>query len=330
MKRLSDDLIKNPIMAMPSDVMIMKQNFTKVYEVLIPERDEWQNKIPSAFRKAELVWFTDGSRRDGIAGSGVFCKKPKIRQFTSLGPFATVFQAEMYAIIDCVHLNLEYTGKRILILSDSQAALKALESNEVSSRLTLECINALNRLGSKNSICLGWVPGHSGIGGNEAADELARMGSSSRPIGPEPMLGVPKSGSRRQLLAWERHQANIFWHGSVGLTHSKQLIPGFLPKFAAEILKLNRSNIRILIRALTGHCKLNKHLSRMGLSENPYCRFCADDEETPLHILCECDALVNTRSRVLGGPKLTTQDAQALSPLSTVSFFRTVGLEEAI
>ena len=35
-----------------------------------------------------------------------------------------------------------------------------------------------------------WVPGHSGVDGNEKADELARAGSDSEFIGPEPAIGI--------------------------------------------------------------------------------------------------------------------------------------------
>jgi hypothetical protein len=46
---------------------------------------------------------------------------------TDLGKFASVFQTEIYAIFLCAYENIRraYKNKRILIFSDSQAALKA-------------------------------------------------------------------------------------------------------------------------------------------------------------------------------------------------------------
>src|SRR6202012_1647205 len=44
-------------------------------------------------------------------------------------------------------------------------------------------------LSRDNEVTLTWVPGHSGVQGNEEADELARNGSSSSFIGPEPAIG---------------------------------------------------------------------------------------------------------------------------------------------
>jgi hypothetical protein len=46
----------------------------------------------------------------------------------SLGQYTTVFQAEVYAIKACAAKNVDrdYKNRNIYILSDSQAAIKAL------------------------------------------------------------------------------------------------------------------------------------------------------------------------------------------------------------
>jgi len=38
----------------------------------------------------------------------------------------------------------------------------------------------------------------------------------------------------------------------------------------------------------------------MGLSNNPSCRKCGTEEETSVHILCECEALASLRDTNLG------------------------------
>jgi ribonuclease HI len=82
-----------------------------------------------------------------------------------LGKFASVFQTEIYAILLCAYENIRraYKNKRILIFSDSQAALKALSDLKVISRLVEECQEALTVLTALNEVTLMWVLGHCGI-----------------------------------------------------------------------------------------------------------------------------------------------------------------------
>ncbi|KAJ8975113.1 hypothetical protein NQ317_017975 [Molorchus minor] len=80
-------------------------------------------------------------------------------------------------------------------LWENHRGLLAIESSKVKSRLVLECKKTLNDLDNRSQVILTWVPGHSGIRGDEEADILAREGSATRsamyPIGLEPVLGVP-------------------------------------------------------------------------------------------------------------------------------------------
>jgi ribonuclease HI len=64
------------------------------------------------------------------------------------------------------------------IMSDSQAALKALKTLTFKSKLVAECLDVLKRLTLKCTFTLGWVPGYKGVEGNEIADQLANEGST--------------------------------------------------------------------------------------------------------------------------------------------------------
>lgn len=72
-----------------------------------------------------------------------------------------------------------YYCRRIVILFDCQASLKALVWNEINSKLVRKGVNAISKLASRNSEHLGWLPG------NESADDLAesQMMSESWPSG---------------------------------------------------------------------------------------------------------------------------------------------------
>jgi len=106
----------------------------------------------------------------------------------SLGFHTTVFQAETCTIYPCVEENKEkcYRGRNIRIVANSQAAIKALDSFQINSKLVWDCHHYLLKLKVHNRIQLGWLSGHMETGGNETADELARQGSSHPLTGPKP------------------------------------------------------------------------------------------------------------------------------------------------
>ena len=45
--------------------------------------------------------------------------------------------------------------------------------------------------------------------------------------------------------------------------------------------------MRKVIGLLTGHHPLKRHLTFMGVKNDPTCKGCHDDKETAVHILCE-------------------------------------------
>jgi ribonuclease HI len=136
-------------------------------------------------------------------GWGLWAVCEKKAQF-SLGKYATVFQAEVFAILACVH-DIKVHGtpeKYVSICSDSQAALKALRAVRTMSPLVYQCQRPLNDISAQHAVGLYWVPGHAGINGNETADELARCGSALGFIEPEPALGVSRQDLRNRNSRW--------------------------------------------------------------------------------------------------------------------------------
>ena len=91
--------VSDPILDMRSDNTIPVYNYSKVFNVII-DMDYWRNKDP-VFPRDALIWFTDGSRTDLETGSDVYGLKPNKSYRFSLGKFASVFQAEIYAILLC-------------------------------------------------------------------------------------------------------------------------------------------------------------------------------------------------------------------------------------
>ena len=91
-------------------------------------------------------------------------------------------------------------GRDTYILFDSQVAIKAFKNFKISHKLVWDCYQSLVKLAEWNRIQLIWVPGHTGIDGNEMAGQLARQGSSYPLTGPDPALGrLPGVGRVRNM-----------------------------------------------------------------------------------------------------------------------------------
>jgi hypothetical protein len=106
--------------------------------------------------------------------------------------------------LKCAYENIRraYKNKRILIYSDSQAVLTALNAPKVISRLVADCQDAFFVLANLNEVTLIWVLGHYGIIGNEEADKLARQASATTPLRPEPAFAIPKCLAREEIKHW--------------------------------------------------------------------------------------------------------------------------------
>jgi ribonuclease HI len=100
--------------------------------------------------------------------------------------------------------NIEkgYTGRNFYILSDSQAAIKALDSFQINSKLVWDCHQSLVKLAEHNRIQPVWVPRHIGIDENEIADQLASQGPSHTITGPEPALGISAKVAMGVIRDW--------------------------------------------------------------------------------------------------------------------------------
>ncbi|XP_050522055.1 uncharacterized protein LOC126894808 [Daktulosphaira vitifoliae] len=147
---------------------VLKNNIP--YKVEITTRIEWN--INHLTDKGGFVIYTDGSKKSGKVGAGIWGLKPRINVSMSLGTTPSVFQAEVMAILVEAQNLLVHKNRKITILSDSQAALKALCNDQVNSKLVLECRETLESLSRFTKVTLAWVPGHNGLTGNENADFL--------------------------------------------------------------------------------------------------------------------------------------------------------------
>jgi ribonuclease HI len=109
--------------------------------------------------------------------AGVYGQSVYRRLSISLGKYTTIFQAEVYAILACVHeiRTQDRPEKYVSICSDSQTALMALQAARTTSSLVRQCQQALNGISIRHALGLFWASGHAGVRGNEIASHSQGM-----------------------------------------------------------------------------------------------------------------------------------------------------------
>jgi ribonuclease HI len=299
------NLVKGAVLNNKTDHTIKKYSFNIPFEVLVPDRDVWNERRISDFTQGQ-TWYTDGSKTATGTGAGVYSRTFSASLSYALGKDTSVFQAEVYAILQCAReINRRAIENQLIhILSDSQAALGAISSQEVTSKLVWECLEELRTLADRNRVKLIWVPGHQGIEGNEKADELAKRGSEIELPRPDAHLGVCKSTVRRYVKDWIWRKHGNYWANLPRQMHSKAFIGTLCQKKTEELFLMNRNQLRIITGFLTGHAPVKNHLHKIGLYNGDLnCRLCNKEPETVKHILCYCEALDRKRQTIFGQPQ---------------------------
>ena len=145
----------------------------------------------------------------------------------------------------------------------------------------------------------------------------------------EPFLWVSRQDVRRKMKRWMEKQHLALWCGPCSTQRqARELIPGPTLATGAPLLSFNRTQSRIVIGLLTGHNTLRRHLYIKGLNNNSIFR-CGTEEETSVHILCECEALASlthTRHTYLGSFFLDPKDIRVLGIGATWNFAKGTGL----
>jgi ribonuclease HI len=318
----------NPLWNAPNDYMASKILTDRRFTAKFPLREDWVEGIQPQY--ADLTFYTDGSLCEELAGSGVFSVNPELQLVISLGPYISVFQAEVLAIAECARycLQKDFSAKRISICSDSRAALQALTSWKLDSKLVLECRELLQELAGANTLTLVWVPGHSLIEGNENADELARMGSSKLPVAQIPCIPLSKGWAKSVIKDWSSKTHVSYWRDLDSCEQTKLRIEVPLSSQEAKrIYSLKKADLRKLVGVVSGHFYFNKHLHTMGLKTSTLCERCFEDEDTAYHLICLCPRYANRRFKILGDFVISLEQYRKLSLWKIKSFIADIPIK---
>jgi hypothetical protein len=119
------------------------------------------------------------------------------------------------------NLDRYYRKRSICILSNSQAAIKALENYQINPELVWDCHQPLMKLAKHHRVQLMWEVGYEGIEGNKTANQLARLGSKCLVIGPEPVTGISAGIAKKAVGDWTNRDHKKYWQSLTGLKQAR-------------------------------------------------------------------------------------------------------------
>lgn len=222
--------------------------------------------------------FTDGSLKDGVVGAGVV--DGTTRSTFRLPKQCSVFSAEALAIMKALE-NAPDDGRRVAVFSDSLSVLAAVEGGG-SKHPWVQRIEELMR---ERNVVLVWIPGHTGIAGNDAADEAAKQAHQLEPSD----LPIP----RQDLLRWAREVIQAAWNGE-WLGYREIFLRRIKPTTTAGKDRPNQEEQRALTRLRIGHTRLTHgEVFKTGGRE---CAACGVPL-TVVHILTDCQRYTALRAK---------------------------------
>lgn len=223
----------------PKPLQVHISNKTK--EQAAKEFLEWYNSHDG------IVVFSDGSKDEQHrvgCGAAIFDQGAEISHLYDSLTDAEVYDAEAIAALrglrKATRLN---ENKSITVCLDNTAVLRTLAGRPAKS--SIATFKAIRRLAT-NRVSFRWVPGHTGIFGNERSDELAKLGCSKDTI------SMPTAAHiRRVAREWLPKAVTDWWKDNASAKYSALELP--ISTKANPELDLPRRMLGHLLAARTGH-----------------------------------------------------------------------------
>ena len=262
--------------------------------------------------------YTDGSRINGHIGAAAVLPVRQKTMKAYVGPesASTVYAAELQGINLALQIAVVEVkeGNRtcgIEIFTDNQAAIRSLSRAEGKSgacilKDILVMFQELQQAG--RSVTVRWIPSHTGIIGNEAADaaakEAARDGAGSSGGNPEDPPDKPyalKPALRAQVHRRAEAQWTIDWQAETKGKASRRYTPTPSKKVLRLHSGLSKKESSILVQMRTEKIGLREFLFNRKVpgirDRNCSCR---GGRQTVQHLLLTCRNFKDLRQDIFG------------------------------
>jgi hypothetical protein len=225
-----------------------------------------------------------------------------------------------------------------IIFTDSQAAIKAIakprqQSGQQIIKAILNIIDDIHKIKPDFQIHLEWVPGHTGITGNEKADQAAKIAAATNTSEREAKM---KSVQNREIKTEISKGWQTEWNkGQENARRLRKMSRRTKTDTGVKIYQQlkSRKHIAWITRLRTEHCSLNKYLHRQNSVDDPYCE-CRDEFETISHYLLRCELFERERDALrwkvgahgmrvetlLGDPKIVHHTLQFIEETKRFNF----------
>jgi hypothetical protein len=122
-----------------------------------------------------------------------------------------------------------------------------------------------------------------------------RKGPDHPFTGPEPACSISIGVAKKAVRDWTNRNRKKTLGIHNWTQTGKGRIQGPSARRTEDLLKLNRDQLRWVVGLFTGHCHLKGLLFKLGLTDDPICGRCLEEDESATHILWDCEAVAYLR-----------------------------------
>ena len=244
--------------------------------------------LKNTIRPSDTTIIIDFANKSEVMGVGwLILKNGSISHGASLFAKSSLSKANAMAFtIISILEKIQISGNsKLTIISRNSNALNAIKCARKITKLVVKVRNILANLAEVNL----FRPNLQLVHQTRIAAMFAHQGTSR--TGTE----IPHIISKEEVKSIISEHFTTQWTKSwekAAPRQSKLFLKGPDPKFKPLLNHLSKDQFRMFCHAITGHSNhLCKHKTRMGLSKNPECRLCLEEDETWDHIFFECPAL---------------------------------------